>query len=165
MLSFQIEKLPDEVILLVLSFLSIKDLIKCSQLSRRFRTITYDKSLWQKSNLYQKIVPAKYVEMVINKGCLYLNLSCINMVGGFKCLRKDSNLRYLNLFCFGLNGESFEEREELLAACSSLEKLSMRSQNIYFNTVQSISSGVNILQRIQKIPYALKISPHLVYWK
>ena len=79
MLLFQIEKLPDEVILLVLSFLSIKDLIKCSQLSRRFRSITYDKSLWQKSNLYQKIVPAKYVEMVINKGCLYLNLSCINM--------------------------------------------------------------------------------------
>ena len=72
MLSFQIEKLPDEVILLVLSFLSIKDLIKCSQLSRRFRTITFDKSLWQKSNLYQKIVPAKYVEMVINKGCLYI---------------------------------------------------------------------------------------------
>ena len=70
--TFNMENLPDEVILKVLFYLPIKDLIQCSQVSKRFKTISDDESLWQKINLYNKKVPAKFVEHVINKGCKYI---------------------------------------------------------------------------------------------
>jgi hypothetical protein len=48
----QLENLPSELILKVLSFLETIDLICCGQLSKRIRAISHDESLWQKMNLY-----------------------------------------------------------------------------------------------------------------
>ena len=47
-----LEDLPNELILKVLSFLETIDLIYCGQLSKRIRAISHDESLWQKMNLY-----------------------------------------------------------------------------------------------------------------
>ena len=91
------EELPDEVILKVWSFLPIKELIQCTQLSKRFKAVCSDDSLWQKINLYNKKVPAKFVEFVINKGCKYLNLSHIRMFSNFNDLSEVSKLKYLSL--------------------------------------------------------------------
>lgn len=93
------ETFPDEVILKVLFFLPFKDIIKCSQVSKRFKAICNDESLWQKINLYNKKVPAKFVEYVIKRGCKYLNLSHIKMIGSIKNLNGISQLKYLSLSC------------------------------------------------------------------
>ena len=42
------EELPDEVILKVLCLLPVEDLIQCATLSRRFKDICKDFSLWKK---------------------------------------------------------------------------------------------------------------------
>ena len=47
-----LEDLPNELILKVLSSLETIDLIYCGQLSKRIRAISHDESLWQKMNLY-----------------------------------------------------------------------------------------------------------------
>ena len=47
-----LEDLPNELILKVLSFLETIDLICCGQLSKRIRAISHDESLWEKLNLY-----------------------------------------------------------------------------------------------------------------
>ena len=44
-----ISDLPDEILLKIFVNLSSKELIHCSLVSRRFRSISYDESLWQKS--------------------------------------------------------------------------------------------------------------------
>ncbi|KAH0256399.1 hypothetical protein KCU91_g16944, partial [Aureobasidium melanogenum] len=41
------DKLPDEIVLQVLSFLEVKDLVKCQYLSRRFLDLCRDDNLWK----------------------------------------------------------------------------------------------------------------------
>ena len=93
----KIEDLPNEIILKVLGYLDIKDLLCCGQVSKRIRTITYDESLWEKINLFNKIVPTEFLELVISNGCKYLNLSLTEIIGASFCLKKPSNLKYLHL--------------------------------------------------------------------
>ena len=47
----KLEDMPDEIILKVLSYLDLLNLIRCGQLSMRIRSISHDKTLWQKVNL------------------------------------------------------------------------------------------------------------------
>ena len=138
MSEFEMEKLPDEVILNVLSYVKIKDLILCGQVSKRIRVISQDESLWKKINLYNKKVPADFVEMVINRGCKYLSLYQIKMIGKFKCLNEKSQLRYLKLSCRLLSDATLEGREEILASCHHLQKLSVQALNITSNMAISI---------------------------
>ena len=43
-----IEALPNEVLLKIFQSLTILDLGKCAQVSKKFRIIAYDSTLWQK---------------------------------------------------------------------------------------------------------------------
>ena len=71
----QIEDLPNEIIVQILSNLEIKDLIRCNHVSKRIRSISYDEALWQKMNLYGcEKVPVEFLHLVINNGCKYLSL-------------------------------------------------------------------------------------------
>ena len=68
------ENLPNEVILKVWSFLTIRDLGNCAQVSKRFKNICSDESLWKKINLSDKIVPTVFIEKILARGCEFLNL-------------------------------------------------------------------------------------------
>jgi hypothetical protein len=113
------QDLPEELILKVLSYSEPKDLIASGQVSKRFRKISHDNSLWQRVNLSKKIVKTEFLEMILDKGCKSLNLSESIFVGGLS-LHQKSQLRDLDLS--GLE-ENIEVPEEILASCSSLEKL------------------------------------------
>ena len=63
--SIRLEEFPSEILLKILSFLEITNLLKCSQTSKRIRTICYDDSLWQKINLRKKTVPTEFLQKVI----------------------------------------------------------------------------------------------------
>ena len=54
--------LPNEIILHVFSYLKIVDLLRCGQVSKRFRAISNDEYVWPKKfNLcYEKVVPAGF---------------------------------------------------------------------------------------------------------
>ena len=70
----QFQDLPNENILKVLSYLKVKDLLRCGQVSKRIRAVSHDKSLYQKMNLKEKKVRIRFLERIINKGCNDLNL-------------------------------------------------------------------------------------------
>ena len=46
--SKSLANMPDEVLLKIMSYLDIKSLLKCGQLSKRLRIISYDETLWVK---------------------------------------------------------------------------------------------------------------------
>ena len=60
--TLEFEDLPDEDILKIFSFLDIKDILKCSQVSKRLWAISKDESLWLKLNLFQRSVPAEFIQ-------------------------------------------------------------------------------------------------------
>ena len=52
----QFQDLPNENILKVLSYLKVKDLLRCGQVSKRIRAVSDDKSLHQNIDLAGKKV-------------------------------------------------------------------------------------------------------------
>ena len=64
----QFEDLPDEIILGVLSFLDIKDLLRCAQTSKRIRNISNDESYsWNNFNHHFLISINSYYFKVLAK--------------------------------------------------------------------------------------------------
>ena len=133
-----IHDLPDEVLLKIFAKLSLKNLICTSQVSKRIRRVCYDKSLWQKINLFKKSVPTEFIEQILENGCCYLSLCDANLKGltipkrgahpvptPLKVLNGKSQLRYLDLSFF--KNEVFVG--ELLKSCQFLEKLSLKYSN------------------------------------
>jgi hypothetical protein len=130
--SIRLEELPSELLLKIFSFLDITNLLKCSQTSKRIRSICYDDSLWQKINLRKMTVPTEFLQKVIGYGCKSLNLSKANSVG---TLRLENKSQLTNLDLLGCSATS-HVFEELLKSCHYLEKLTF-TQQLDFNTLTS----------------------------
>ena len=120
----QLEDLPNEVIIHVFRFLKIVDLLKCEQVSKRFKDLSNEEYLWPKMfNLWFKKVPSGFLQKLLENGCKYLSLSCANLEGTLN-LPTVSRLKYLNLYAFELESNR-ENSEKILEASFFLEKLSL----------------------------------------
>ena len=75
MTSSELEDLSDEIILKILSNVDKKDLIQCSQVSKRFRNISYDQSLWLKVDLRNQSMSAGFLNLVHTKQWMQKSLS------------------------------------------------------------------------------------------
>ena len=119
--TLQFEVLPNEVIFCVFSYLTIVDLLKCGQVSKRFRAISINENLWPKKlNLCHKKVPVGFLQKLLDSRCKYLSLSGASLEGILN-LPKVSRLKYLNMSDF----RDRENSEKLLGSTYSLEKLSL----------------------------------------
>ena len=116
--SYELDDLPDEVILNILGVLDIKGLLLCGQVSKRLRAIANDESLWLKVNLYHRKVPYDFIEKAAGNGCQYLGLFACDIIGFTGISKSSLNLKYLNVRggCQGVL--------KLIQNCSSLQKLS-----------------------------------------
>ena len=136
--TFKLECLPDEVILKVFSYLeNMADRIHCGHVSQRPRAISSDKSLWQKMNLFIKIVPTSFLQFVLERGCKFLSLQQTSLKGSLN-LTKPTKLKYLNL-----NSNTAEHGngtlEKLLAVCDSLENLTLSVRDQYYCRLSTFS--------------------------
>ena len=118
-----LNELPEEVLMKIYAYLSIKNLVRCSGVSKRIRRVCLDESLWQKINLYGKIVPSEFIEQILANGCKYLNLQDAQINGALSLPTNTYQLKYLNLSGLIANMENVQQ---LLLSCSfSIEKLSL----------------------------------------
>ena len=123
--TLQFEDLPNELITHLFSYLNIVDLLKCGQVSKRFRAISNDDNLWPKKlNLCRKKVPVGFLQKLLDSGCKYLSLSEAVLEGNLN-LTKPSRLKYLNLSSFGQDLFSKKNAETILESCYSLQNLSL----------------------------------------
>ena len=72
---FELGEFPDEIILKVFASLDVKDLLNCGQVSKRFRSISHDQSLWQRIDLSGQIISTALIQSVLDRGCKHLDLS------------------------------------------------------------------------------------------
>ena len=119
-MSLQLESLPDEVLLIVFSYLKIQELLRCSRVSKRIGRICHDKSLWKKIDLSNMKVKAEFIKAILENDCENLNLQDTQIVGSIQ-LSKNSKLMYLNLRNFDYGFPSVFH--EILLSCCSLQKL------------------------------------------
>jgi len=74
MSSSPFEKLPDEIILKIFSFLSFKSLGNCNRVSHRLKTISQDTSLWKEVKAWLKVIPAGFVEKIVKSKVKHLSI-------------------------------------------------------------------------------------------
>ena len=145
LLVIELDNLPDEIILKVMSYLESRYVVRCGQVSKRIRAISQDELLWQKINFanntpvgYKEKRPTSYasdfLEMILNNGCKYLNLHGTKISGALK-LKKPSQLRYLDL---SGTRSSQEILKGILDSCYSLEKLSLSHCYLNRNHINSV---------------------------
>ena len=106
MVNLDLEDLPNELLLKILSYLKINSIISCGLLSKRIRFISHDISLWQKINLHQKTVPTKFLKFVMKNGCKYLSLSCAKLKEN-STLQRKSDIRFLKDLRLNLKNYSY----------------------------------------------------------
>ena len=71
---FPIENLPDETLLGIFKCLEFKDLGRCLQVSKMFRKIALDETLWETIKTVNKDVSAEFIVQALTHGTKYLSL-------------------------------------------------------------------------------------------
>ena len=71
---FPFETLPDEILLGIFECLEFKDLGQCLQVSKLFRKIALDETLWQTIKTVDKDVSAKFLVQALTHGTKHLSL-------------------------------------------------------------------------------------------
>ena len=144
LVTVQFQNLPDEIILKVMSNLSVEELLQWGQVSKRIRNISHDVSLWQEVDIFEKKVSTDFVKMILSNGCEYLSLSFCKLVGNLS-LKEPSNLKGLDLTdCLASN----DVGEELLASCNTLTTLILSEFALTQNMVNSVCENSEHLKHL-----------------
>ena len=144
---FQLEDLPDEVLLNIFSWLDIKGVLQCGQVSRRLRAISNDKLLWLKLNLFQRDVPYGFIEKAVQNGCEYLNLgfSCVH--GARKKSKVPWKLKYLEISqSWDLPLWARAVPKGVLENCQVLQKLSVEYLTLNSDGIEQICQSGEVLR-------------------
>ena len=142
--SYQLNDLPNEAILKLFGFMDIKELLSCSQVSKRLRAIANNESLWLKLNLCGRKVPYDFIEKAAENGCQYLSLVFCGIIGLTGKSESSFNLKYLNMSrgCY----QSGQGLLKLIQNCSSLQKLSLAYMRMDSDDIQDICQNGKTLQ-------------------
>ena len=137
-----IDFLPNEILINICSYLNIKELYKCSHVSKKFRQISHDKSFWKSVNLYKQRVSSQFLAQILRLGTEYLNLQEVTILDDtyalwgdrdeelppshYASMPRKNNLKYLNL-AFSSVEDTFLVK--LLRSSVCLQKISLREVN------------------------------------
>merc|ERR1712223_285066 len=135
--------MPDEILLKIFSFLDMKHLLRCAQLSKRINPICHDESLWQEVDLAQfKSVSTGLLELLCKNGCKHLSLQSASLKGNLTLKNCLSKLRTLDLACFQGPDVAWSvldvDLEKLLDPCHFLQKLSLTGLEIKMKLLRTI---------------------------
>ena len=159
-LSFvELDDMPDEILLKIFTFLDIREIFKCGQVSQRIRAISNDESLWLKLNFYEGHVPYELLEKAEENGCKYLSLAFATLYDGENS-KLPLNLKYLDMSYLRSNNDNvYETHEGLLKNCHSLQKLAMEHSILKTKDIGQIGKNgptlkvLNLANSGLSIPY------------
>lgn len=146
------EKIPNEILLKIFSYLEVQDLGRCAMASKRFHEMAYERRLWQKLpiNLFYKEVPVGFVQHIMKHEIAYINLQWARIIGDSVHFTQQKSLKYLILDFHPQNGR--EVKKNLLASCTQLEKLSchhIKYENDLDDIFQCIEQNSGSLKCLQ----------------
>ena len=140
MSSSPFEKLSDEIILKILSFLSLKTLGNCNRVSRKMKRIAEDTSLWEKVEAWLKVIPAGFMEKIVKSKVKYLSVqNCEVFPINLKFLTEHNlDLKFMDIsICDG--NDNF--LSELVRYSKSLEYLNLHETrpNLVFKCIENFA--------------------------
>ena len=143
-LSFvELDDMPDEIILKIFTFLDIKEILQCGQVSQRIRAISNDESLWLQLNFFKGYVPYRLLEKAAENGCRYLSVAAACLYDS-EHSKMPLNLKYLEMSQYEY--ERYKVSSGLLRNCHSLEKLAMENNTLNSKHVKLIGKNGQTLK-------------------
>ena len=171
--TLQFHALPNEVIFHVFSYLKIVDLLKCGQVSKRFRAIS--NNLWPKKiNLCHRKVPVGFLQKLLYSECEYLSLSESTLEGTLnlpKASKLDRAHKYLRLSLKmptdsrgKLLPESILEGALNMKKASKLKYLNLTGVGLKCNQLQNSEELLESCNSLQKLSLSkCHLSYKLIY--
>ena len=94
-----LEEFCDEIILKILSFVSIKDLVICQQVSKKLQKLANDKTLWKRIKMQDQQIPKELMELMVKNGVQYLDLTLCRVpeISQEFLLKHQFDLKHLDL--------------------------------------------------------------------
>ena len=119
------DKVPDEIILKIFSFLSFKSLGNCIQVCHRIKRIAEDTSLWEKVEAWLRQIPRGFFEKMVKLKVKYISFQhCAVYPIDFNILKEHNlDLKYMDI-SIRLGNDEFIS--ELLKCSKSLEYLNIQ---------------------------------------
>ena len=142
---FYFEDLPDEILLNIFSFLDIKGVLQCGQVSKRLRAISNDQYLWLKLNLSGREVPYDFIVKAIQNGCEYLNLGYSCVLGGEKS-EVPWKLKNLEISQSGDHEDLMDVDQGVLENCHFLQKLAVENLSLDSDEIEQICQSGEVLR-------------------
>ena len=146
-LSFiELDDLPNEIILKIFTFLDIREILKCGQVSQRIRAISNDESLWLQLNFFEGNIPYGLLEKAVENGCRYLSVASACLHDGENS-KMPLNLKYLEM-SQNSNNLSVPEKvpKGLLKNCHSLQKLAIENLILDYEDIEDIGKNGKTLK-------------------
>ena len=137
-----IEALPDEILMKIFSQLPLVNFGNTAKVSKRWKRLSEDESLWSKINVSFGAIPATFIEKCLKNGCKYLNLNAIHLLGDVVNVPTGTKLKYLHVsgnydeFGMEFDNKTDEVKEELNNHDGMVRDL-MKSSN--FNSLEKLS--------------------------
>ena len=154
------EKIPNEILLKIFSYLEVQDLGRCARVSKKFHQMAYERRLWQKLPINLASVPVETLQHVMKHGIAYINIDNARILGNSLQFTKQSTVKYLilDLHLPGSESQKLEVMKNLLASCTQLEKLSCHNIPHINDTYDIIYESYldDIFQCIRKNSESLK---------
>ena len=136
-----IEALPDEILMKIFSQLPLVNFGNTAKVSKRWKRLSEDESLWSKINVSFSAIPATFIEKCLKNGCKYLNLNDIHLLGDVN-VPTGTKLKYLRVsgnydeFGTEFDSKTDEVKDELNNHDGMVHDL-MKSSNL--NSLEKLS--------------------------
>ena len=136
-----IEALPDEILMKIFSQLDLVNFGNTAKVSKRWKRLSEDESLWSKINVSFSAIHPEFIEKCLKNGCKYLNLNDIHLLGDIN-VPTGTKLKYLRVsgnydeFGMEFDNKTDEVKEELRNHDGMVHDL-MKSSNL--NSLEKLS--------------------------
>lgn len=143
-----LDRLSDEVILMIFRFLNRSALVRCALTCRRLRNIAYVQELWKQLDLGSKSISADILHTILDRGTTALRLSKAKFTNSSResLPKEDPDRRMFKLRFLDLSMASISPTclENLLGKCSDLYKLALENLEINRNVCRNIAGNPDL---------------------
>ncbi|KTG06968.1 hypothetical protein cypCar_00004383 [Cyprinus carpio] len=137
------DSLPDELLLGILSCLSLQDLLRTSRVCKRWHCLAFDESLWHSVDLVGKAQLDAELGQVLSAGAL--RLRCPHTCIGQPSFKSALKLRVQHLDLSNCTVET-SVLEDILSRCRHLQNLSLEGLVLSDSIIHSLAQNTEIVR-------------------
>lgn len=137
------DRLPDELLLRILSCLSLKDLLRTSRVCKRWHQLSFDESLWQSVDLEAKVRLGNALGQVLSAGAQRLRCPHTSIEGPQFSHKEKLRVQHMDLSGCMVAPEIVHD---ITSRCTKLQNLSLEGLALSDGIIQSLAQNPQLVR-------------------